>query len=69
MAQSGPKSKNTEDLLKFGTFDISNIPMSILMSQIIFIMYLLSVRIDPKIKKIPQNLLKFGMINISNTPI
>ena len=28
----GPKTKNAQNLLKFGTFDISNIPISILMS-------------------------------------
>ena len=30
------KIKNAQDLLKFGTFDISNMPISIFMSKIIF---------------------------------
>ena len=39
-AQIGPKIKNAQDLLTFGTFDISNIPIWILMSKVIFIKYL-----------------------------
>ena len=33
----GPKIKNAQDLLKFGIFDVSNIPISVLMPKIIFI--------------------------------
>ena len=33
LAQIGPKSKNAQDLLKFGTTDISNILISILISK------------------------------------
>ena len=36
-AQIGRKTKSAQDLLKFGTFDISNMPISILMSKMIFI--------------------------------
>ena len=43
-AQIVPKIKSTQNLLKFGTFHISNIPISILMSKIIFIKYLPLVR-------------------------
>ena len=43
-AQISPKIENTQNLLKFGTFDISNIPISILISKIIFIKYLPPVR-------------------------
>ena len=48
----GPKMKNAQDLLKFSKFDISNIPISILMSKIIFIKYLPPVRsrLVPKLK-------------------
>ena len=65
--QIGPKIKNVQNLLKSGTFDISNIPISILMSKIIPIKYLTPVRaqIGPKVKS-AQNLLKFGAFNISN---
>ena len=38
--QIGPKSKSAQDLLKFDTFDISNMTISILMSKMIFIKYL-----------------------------
>ena len=34
--QIGPKIKNAQNLLKFGTIDISNIPISISMSKTIF---------------------------------
>ena len=56
-------------MLKFGTFDISNPPISILMSKIIFMKYLPSVRPkrDPKLKNAPD-LLKFGTFGISNIP-
>ena len=43
-AQIGPKIKSVQNLLKFGTFDISNMAISILMSKMIFIKYLLPVR-------------------------
>ena len=39
-AQNGLKIKNAQNLLKFRICDISNIPISILMSKIIFIEYL-----------------------------
>ena len=32
----GPKIKSAQNLLKFGTFDISNIPILILVSKMIF---------------------------------
>ena len=35
-AEIGPKIKSAQNLLKFGTFDVSNIPISILRSKIIF---------------------------------
>ena len=39
-------------LLKIGTFDISNIPISILMSKMIFVKYLqpLRLKLFPKLK-------------------
>ena len=43
-AQIGPKIKSAQNLLKFGTFNISNMPISILMSKIIFMKYLPPVR-------------------------
>ena len=52
LAQIGPKIKSAQSLLKFGTFDISNILISILMSKIIFIKYLplLRPKLVPKLK-------------------
>ena len=38
--QIGPKINYAQNLLKFGPFDISNMPISILISKIIFIKYL-----------------------------
>ena len=38
------KITNAQNLLKFDTFDISNIPILILMSKIIFVKYLPAVR-------------------------
>ena len=35
--QIGPKIESTQNLLKFGTIDISSIPIFILMSKIVFI--------------------------------
>ena len=51
-AQIGSKIKNAQNLLKLGTFDISNMPISILMSKMIFIKYLPHVRpkLAPKLK-------------------
>ena len=43
-AQIGPKIKNAQNLLKFDTFEVSDMPISILMSKIVFIKYLPSVR-------------------------
>ena len=39
-----PKIKNAQNLLNFGTLDISNIPISILMSKMMFMKYLPTVR-------------------------
>ena len=60
-AQIGPKNKNAQNFLKFVTFDISGMPISILMSKMIFIKYLLPI--GPKIKD-AQYLLKPGTSNI-----
>ena len=43
-AQIGPKIKSAQNLLKFGTFNISNMSISTLMSKMIFIKYLPPVR-------------------------
>ena len=43
-AQIGPKIESTQNLLKFGTIDISSVTIFILMSKIVFIKYLLPVR-------------------------
>ena len=43
-AQTGPKIKRSQNFLKFGIFDISNMPISILLSKINFIKYLQPVR-------------------------
>ena len=53
-AQIVPKIRSTQNLLKFGTFHISNIPISILMSKIIFIKYLplLRPKLVPKLKRL-----------------
>ena len=78
------KLKNAWNLLKFGTFDFSNMPISILMPKIIFMKHLPSVRpkLVPKLKmlnlvnialwikmKNAWNLLKFGTFDFSNMPI
>ena len=62
-----PKIKSAQNLLNFGTFDISNMLISILMSKMTFMKYLSSVRpkLTPKIKN-AQDLLKFGTFDISN---
>ena len=51
-AQIGPKIKSAQNLLKFGTFDISNMPVSILMSKMIFIKCLprITPNLVPKLK-------------------
>ena len=50
--QIGSKMKNSQNLLKFSSFDVLNIPISILMSEITFIKYLRLVRrkLVPKLK-------------------
>ena len=55
--------------MKFGTSNISGMPISILMSKIIFIKYLLPVpKLLPKLKVLIIYL-KFGTVDISNMPI
>ena len=51
-AQIGSKTKSAWNLLKFSTFDISHLPISILMSKIIFVICLPPVRpkLVPKLK-------------------
>ena len=51
-AQIGPKTNSVENLLKFGLIDISDMPISILMSKIYFMKYLPPVRpkLFPKLK-------------------
>ena len=70
MAQIGPQIKSAQNLLRFGTFDISNMPILILMSKMIFIKYLppASPKFFPKLKmlRIYWNL---GTFDISNIPI
>ena len=44
LAKIGPKIKSTQNLLKFGTLEISNMPISILILKMIFIKYLPHVR-------------------------
>ena len=69
MTHIGPKIKSTQNLLKFGPIDISNIPISILISEIIFIKFepLVLPKLIPKLSA--QNLLKFGTFDIANMPI
>ena len=68
--QIDPKIKSSQNLLKFGTIDTSNISISILMSKIIFIKYLPPFRpkLVPKLKmfRIYWNC---GTFDISNIPI
>ena len=45
-----PKFKNAQNLSKFGRFDILDIPISILMSRMVFMKYLAAVRSNS-----PQN--------------
>ena len=51
-AEISPKIKNAQNLLIFCAFDISNIPIAILMSKLIFIKYLLTVKpkLVPKLR-------------------
>ena len=54
--------------MKSGPTDISDMPISTLMSKIVFMKYLFTTyqaQIGPKIKH-AQNLLKFGIFDISN---
>ena len=69
LAQIGPKIKSAQNLLKFGTFNISNMPISILMSKMIFIKYLPPVGPSWSKRKSVQNLLKVDTFNISITSI
>ena len=66
--QNGPKIKSSQNLLKLGTFGISNMPISISMSKMIFVKYLPPTQIGHKIKN-AQDLLKFAAFDISNIPI
>ena len=62
--------KSTQNSLKFGLVDISNMPILILKSKINFMKYLppLRPKLVPKIKN-AQNLLKFSTLCISNISI
>ena len=53
-AQIGPKTNSAENLLKFSLIDISDTPISILVSKIYFMKYLPPVRpkLFPKLKMI-----------------
>ena len=55
-----PKLKNAQKLLKFDACDVSNIPILILISEIIFIKYLQPARsklvAKPKVLRIYRNL-------------
>ena len=70
----GPKIssriKNAQNLLKFGIFDISNIPISILTSKIFLMNFLppASPKFVPKLKA-PRFYSKFGTFDISTMPI
>ena len=55
-AQIGPKIKSNQNFLKFGTFNVSNKPISILMSKMFFIKYLPIAR--------PQLFPKWKMLRI-----
>ena len=52
LAQIGPKIKSDQNLLKFGTFGIWNLPILILMSKMVFDKYFPPVRpkLIPKLK-------------------
>ena len=62
------KIKSAQNLLKFGTFNISNMLISILMPKKVLMKYLPTVRPSLKIKNI-QNLSKFCRFDISNISI
>ena len=67
LAQISSKIKNTQNLLKIGLLNISNMPISILNSKKKKIKYLPPV--TPKLVsklKIIKNLLKFSTLDISN---
>ena len=53
-AQIGRKTRNAQNLLKLRTFDISNLPILILMSKITFMKYLPPARpkLVPKLKMV-----------------
>ena len=67
--QIGPKIKSAQNLLKFGTFDISNMPTLISMSKMIFMKYLpiFKPKLVQKLNS-AQNSLKSGTFNISSMP-
>ena len=69
-AQIGPKIKSAQNLLKFGTFNISNMPISSLNPKMILIKYLPPVRpkLVPKWKML-RIYWSFGTRDISNIPI
>ena len=62
--------KSTQNSLKFGLVDISNMPILILKSKINFMKYLPTIRpkLVPKLKML-KNLWTFGTLDISNKPI
>ena len=66
----GPKIKSAQNLLEFGTFDISYMPISILTQKMIFYQIFTNcqAQIGSKMKN-AQNLLRFGSVNISKMPI
>ena len=68
--QIGPKIKSAQNLLKFGTFNISNMPISSLNSKMILMKYLPPVRpkLVPKWKML-RIYWSFGTLDISNIPI
>ena len=61
--------KNAQNLLKFGQIDISDMPISIFMSKMIFIKYLPPVNTNWSKSKSVQNLLKFDTVNVFIMPI
>ena len=60
-AQISPKIETVQNLLKFGIFDISNIPILILMSKMIFMKYLPAIRakLTPRLKLLRNSYLTF----------
>ena len=61
-----PKIKTAQNLLKFGTFDISNIPISVLMSEIIFYEIFTScqAKLTPKLKLLRNSCLIFKYFDL-----